>query len=89
LGLPKICPEANLLTIDRSVLFTYLKHHYTPKRMVVAGVGVDHNALVESVQKYFVDMKPIWEEDTDLVLPAHNMKVDDSVAQYTGGMVQV
>ncbi|KDR08018.1 mitochondrial-processing peptidase subunit alpha [Zootermopsis nevadensis] len=88
LGLPKICPEANVLTIDRSVLFTYLKHHYTPRRMVVAGVGVEHNALVESVQKYFVDMKPIWEEDTDLVIPTLSMKVDDSVAQYTGGMVQ-
>jgi processing peptidase subunit alpha len=77
------------MTIDRSMLFTYLKHHYTPKRMVVAGVGVDHDALVASVQKYFVDLKPIWEEDTDLVVPMLNMKVDDSVAQYTGGMVQV
>ncbi|XP_069695933.1 mitochondrial-processing peptidase subunit alpha [Periplaneta americana] len=88
LGLPKIIPEANLSKIDRSVLFTYLKHHYTPKRMVVAGVGVDHNALVASVEKYFVDMKPIWEEDTDLVIPALNMRVDNSIAQYTGGMVQ-
>lgn len=78
-----------MLKIDRSVLFTYLKHHYAPKRMVVAGVGVDHSALVESVQKYFVDAKPIWEEDTDLVIPTLDMKVDDSVAQYTGGMVQV
>jgi processing peptidase subunit alpha len=57
--------------------------------MVVAGVGVDHNVLVESVQKYFVDMKPVWEEDPDLVMPARNMPVDKSIAQYTGGMVQV
>ncbi|GFG30732.1 hypothetical protein Cfor_07782 [Coptotermes formosanus] len=89
LGLPKICPEANLLTIDRSVLFTYLKHHYTPKRMVVAGVGVEHNALVESVQKYFVDMKPIWDEDPYLAVPTLDMQVDKSIAQYTGGIVQV
>lgn len=88
LGLPKICPEENLLTVDRSVLFTYLKNHYTPKRMVVAGVGVDHNALVESVQKYFVDMKPIWEEDPDLPVPTLDMQVDNSVAQYTGGIIQ-
>jgi len=57
--------------------------------MVVAGVGVDHNALVESVQKYFVDMKPIWEEDPDLPVPTLDMQVDNSVAQYTGGIIQV
>lgn len=57
--------------------------------MVVAGVGVDHSALVESVQKYFVDMKPIWEEDPDLAVPTLDMQVDKSIAQYTGGIVQV
>jgi len=57
--------------------------------MVVAGVGVDHGALVESVQKYFVDMKPIWEEDPDLPVPTLDMQVDKSIAQYTGGIVQV
>jgi processing peptidase subunit alpha len=57
--------------------------------MVVAGVGVDHDELLTSVRKYFVDMKPIWEEDTDLVVPTLNMQVDESIAQYTGGIVQV
>ncbi|PSN38074.1 Mitochondrial-processing peptidase subunit alpha [Blattella germanica] len=88
LGLPKICPEANVNMIDRTVLFTYLKHHYTPQRMVVAGVGVDHSALVESVQKYFVDAKPIWEQDMDLTAAIRDTKVDDSIAQYTGGIIQ-
>ncbi|KAJ9583883.1 hypothetical protein L9F63_021775, partial [Diploptera punctata] len=88
LGLPKICPEGNINVIDRNLLFTYLKHHYAPQRMVVAGVGIDHNALVESVQKYFVDTKPIWEVDTDLTAGVRDMKVDNSIAQYTGGMVQ-
>jgi processing peptidase subunit alpha len=57
--------------------------------MVVAGVGVEHNALVESVQKYFVDMKPIWDEDPYLAVPTLDMQVDKSIAQYTGGIVQV
>ena len=57
--------------------------------MVVAGVGVDHSALVESVQKYFVDMKPIWDEDPDLTVSTLDMQVDKSIAQYTGGMIQV
>ncbi|XP_066994221.1 mitochondrial-processing peptidase subunit alpha [Anabrus simplex] len=88
LGLPKICPGENVNKIDRNVLFTYLKHHYTPKRMVVAGVGVDHDSLVKCVEKYFVHLKPIWEEDSGLVVPANNFIVDDSIAQYTGGVIQ-
>ncbi|XP_018903070.1 mitochondrial-processing peptidase subunit alpha [Bemisia tabaci] len=88
LGLPKICPESNIEKIDRSVLFTYIKNHYTPSRMVVAGVGVEHDALLESVNKYFVEEKPIWEEDKSLVIPGESYGVDQSIAQYTGGLVQ-
>lgn len=51
LGLPKICPEGNIQKIDRKTLFTYLKNHYCPRRMVVAGVGVDHKELVSAVEK--------------------------------------
>jgi len=51
LGLPKICPKDNIPKIDQQLLFTYMKHHFSPKRMVIAGVGVDHNRLVENVQK--------------------------------------
>ncbi|KAK0172268.1 hypothetical protein PV328_005607 [Microctonus aethiopoides] len=88
LGLPKICPAENIQKIGRNILFTYLKNYYTPERMVVAGVGVDHKDLVNSVQKYFVDEQPIWEEDSSLNLinKGANM-VDESVAQYTGGLL--
>ncbi|XP_050707963.1 mitochondrial-processing peptidase subunit alpha-like isoform X2 [Eriocheir sinensis] len=87
LGLPKICPLENITKIDRSTLFTYLKHHHTPKRMVLAGVGVEHDALVEYAQKYFVEIPPIWETDQSLV-NVHRIAVDQSVAQYTGGLVK-
>ncbi|XP_024878413.1 mitochondrial-processing peptidase subunit alpha isoform X2 [Temnothorax curvispinosus] len=87
LGLPKICPEKNIERIDRKILHTYLKHHYVPNRMVVAGVGVEHDDLVHAVTKYFVDQKPIWEEQPDLILPNNANTVDMSVAQYTGGYV--
>lgn len=40
LGLPKLCPVENLDAIDRNMLMNYLKYHHTPKRMVIAGVGV-------------------------------------------------
>lgn len=87
LGLPKICPEENIEKIDRKVLHTYLKHHYVPGRMVVAGVGVEHEDLVQAVNKYFVDQKPIWEEQTDLILPNNADTVDNSISQYTGGRI--
>lgn len=51
LGLPKLCPPENVLLIDQHILYTYLKNHFTPSRMVVAGVGVEHEALLEACQK--------------------------------------
>ncbi|XP_074113534.1 mitochondrial-processing peptidase subunit alpha [Cotesia typhae] len=86
LGLPKLCPSENIGKINRNILFTYLKNHYTPKRMVVAGVGIEHNDLVNAVKKHFVDEKPIWEQDSSLALDKTNT-VDNSIAQYTGGLV--
>ncbi|KAK7077614.1 hypothetical protein SK128_025081 [Halocaridina rubra] len=87
LGLPKICPPENVMKIDRSVLFTYLKQHHTPSRMVLAGVGVNHDDLVESAQKYFVDRPPIWEKMPTLA-NNRNIEVDQSVSQYTGGIIR-
>ncbi len=87
-GLPKFCPSENIPIINRSALYTYLKNFHTPQRMVVAGVGMDHQHLVQLTQEYFVDKKsPIWLENSDLIDP---MKADDkSVTQYTGGHLQV
>ncbi|SPP75548.1 mitochondrial-processing peptidase subunit alpha [Drosophila guanche] len=86
LGLPKLCPPETLESIDRAVLMNYLKHHHSPSRMVIAGVGVDHDELVEHVKKYFVEEKAIWESE-----PQSNegpKQVDSSIAQYTGGIVK-
>lgn len=83
LGLPKLCPKTNSEKIDRNMLLTYLKHHHTPSRMVVAGVGVEHDALVEYVQKYFVDKPPTWEVES--IKGRGASSVDMSLAQYTGG----
>lgn len=55
--------------------------------MVLTGVGVEHARLVEAAQKFFVDAKPIWTADSQLSqLP--KVEPDQSIAQYTGGMVQ-
>lgn len=57
--------------------------------MVLAGVGVEHERLVEAAEKYFLDEKPIWETEDGLVVSNRNLNVDKSVAQYTGGIVLV
>lgn len=82
LGLAKICPEENIGAITRQTLYTYLQAFHRPERMVVAGVGVDHDQLVEFAQKHFVDATPIWESEK---IP--EVVTDTSVAQYTGGLV--
>ncbi|KAH8365229.1 hypothetical protein KR084_006273, partial [Drosophila pseudotakahashii] len=86
LGLPKLCPLENLEHIDRKVLMNYLKYHHSPTRMVIAGVGVDHDELVDHVQRYFVEDKAIWE--TEALDDLGPKQVDSSIAQYTGGLVK-
>ncbi|XP_050578152.1 mitochondrial-processing peptidase subunit alpha [Bombus affinis] len=95
LGLPKICPKENIDHIDRKILFEYLKHHYTPHRMVIAGVGVEHEDLVLAVQKYFVEKRSVWEEEgekeqkknSSISVGKFSNTVDASIAQYTGGYI--
>merc|ERR1719507_1872233 len=83
LGLPKICPEENVGKISRQTLYTYLKAFHRPERMVVAGVGVDHDTLVEAAQRHFVEQRAAWEVEEGV----GEVQTDRSVAQYTGGIV--
>ena len=71
--------------IDRSMLYTYLHHHYTPDRMVLAGIGMDHEALVEHAKNFFVNSTPSWQADSSVKVDKF-CSVDKSVAQYTGGI---
>ena len=87
LGLPKICPPESIDMTSRSHLYTYLQNYHTPDRMVVAGVGIEHKKLVDIVQRSFVEKTPIWEENPGLIESFRGR--DLSLAQYTGGMVQV
>lgn len=86
LGLPKLCPPENADKVDRDVLLSFLRLHHTPSRMVVAGVGIDHDELVKHVEKYF-SMPSTW--DLETLKNTSVNKVDTSVAQYTGGEVKV
>lgn len=50
--------------------------------MVLAGVGIEHEQLVQCARKYLLNVKPVWGGST----PAN---IDRSVAQYTGGIAKV
>ncbi|KAK7095091.1 mitochondrial-processing peptidase subunit alpha-like [Littorina saxatilis] len=88
LGLPKICPQDNLNAINQKTLYGYLKSVHIPQRMVVAGVGMEHETLVELCQRHFVQEKSaIWEEKKEFAGVAK--PVDKSIAQYTGGLISI
>ncbi|XP_021037991.1 mitochondrial-processing peptidase subunit alpha [Mus caroli] len=81
-GLHRFCPVENIAKIDREVLHSYLKNYYTPDRMVLAGVGVEHEHLVECARKFLLGAEPAWGAPG-------TVDVDRSVAQYTGGIIKV
>ncbi|XP_031440942.1 mitochondrial-processing peptidase subunit alpha [Clupea harengus] len=81
-GLARFCPVENVEKIDRALLHSYLRSYYCPERMVLAGVGIEHEQLVACARKYMLDLKPVWGAST-----AGN--VDLSVAQYTGGIIKM
>uniref|UniRef100_A0A4W5L9A7 Mitochondrial-processing peptidase subunit alpha n=1 Tax=Hucho hucho TaxID=62062 RepID=A0A4W5L9A7_9TELE len=80
-GLPRFCPVDNVEKIDKKLLHTYLRSYYCPERMVLAGVGIEHEQLVACARRYLLDVKPVWGASTPT-------NVDLSVAQYTGGIVR-
>ncbi|KAG8518639.1 Mitochondrial-processing peptidase subunit alpha, partial [Galemys pyrenaicus] len=79
-GLRRFCPPENIAKIDRAALLSYLRSYYTPDRMVLAGVGVEHERLVGCARKHLLGARPAWGG-------GQAADVDRSVAQYTGGLV--
>lgn len=87
LGLPKICPKENIDRIDTKSMYSFMKNFHDPSRMVLCGVGMEHDTLVEMARDIFVKKTPIWIENPSLVDPSKS--VDNSVSQYTGGKMLV
>ncbi|XP_073397159.1 mitochondrial-processing peptidase subunit alpha isoform X2 [Dendrobates tinctorius] len=81
-GLPRFCPIENIDKIDRKTLHSYMNNYYTPDRMVLAGVGIEHDQLLECAKKYLQHVTPTWQSGKP-------RSIDKSVAQYTGGIVKV
>lgn len=57
LGMPLLCPENRVNFIDDKTLRSFMKEWYRPERMVIAAAGVQHDQLVELVDKYFSGIK--------------------------------
>lgn len=81
LGMPKYCPPENISVLNSKILKHYLQRYYTPNRITIAGVNVDHNELVKHCNMQFVDKQPSW-------LSQAHVEPDRSIAQYTGGFVK-
>ncbi|KRZ54119.1 Mitochondrial-processing peptidase subunit alpha [Trichinella nativa] len=88
LGLPKFCPVKNIAQIDQKTLLSFMKTYYTPDRIVVGGVGVDHDQLIEACNEYFEQNVPVWKRRPELLL-RQIPDVDRSTAQYTGGEIRI
>ena len=64
-----------------------MKNFHTPDRMVLAGVGMEHQLLVDLAKEQFCNVNPIWSEQQHLIDPKKS--TDNSISQYTGGKVLV
>ncbi|CAD6184449.1 unnamed protein product [Caenorhabditis auriculariae] len=87
LGFSKFATSETLPKITSRDVATYLSQMHSPPRMVVAGIGVDHDAFVTAVERHFQLNQATWNVDRQLLLPKVPA-VDDSLAQYTGGEIR-
>jgi processing peptidase subunit alpha len=75
-GLPLYASKAALSSFTPDALRDYMTTLFTPSRMVISGVGVDHADFVQQVGASFQS------------LPANN-NLQTAPAQYTGGEVRM
>ncbi|KAI1793122.1 Metalloenzyme, LuxS/M16 peptidase-like protein [Ganoderma leucocontextum] len=57
LGNPLLCPEDRIDQIDAPMMRKVMETWYRPERMVIAGAGMPHDALVELADKHFAHLK--------------------------------
>ncbi|EFO84738.1 CRE-MPPA-1 protein [Caenorhabditis remanei] len=84
-------PKFGLDSLDKirvSDVYGFLSRVHTPDRMVVGGIGVDHDEFVSIISRHFESKQPIWNSQPNL-LPAKIPQIDESRSQYTGGEVRI
>jgi processing peptidase subunit alpha len=75
LGNPLLCPYEKVEDVTCNMMKDVVEGYYRPDRMVVAGIGMEHDKMVQWATEYFGDM------------PKPSTVVEASpLARYTGGM---
>ncbi|KAG9314105.1 Metalloenzyme, LuxS/M16 peptidase-like protein [Chiua virens] len=59
LGNPLVCPDERISLITGDLLRGCISDWHRPERMVIAGAGMQHEQLVELVDKHFSVLKPL------------------------------
>jgi processing peptidase subunit alpha len=87
LGMPTICPESQLENIGERELRGYINDWIKPERIVVAGLGMPHEDLVEMVEKEFSHLSGVTTANTSAAtasLPGALGRVTSAVASGSG-----
>ncbi|CAJ0574760.1 unnamed protein product, partial [Mesorhabditis spiculigera] len=74
----------NVEDFSRDKLYEYMCRYYTPKRMVLAGVGMAHDELNALALRHLDERSAIWNIDRSVDV-SKSPKMELSTAQYTGG----
>ncbi|KAI8917659.1 Metalloenzyme, LuxS/M16 peptidase-like protein [Powellomyces hirtus] len=80
LGRPLLCSIEKLEKLSPDLLHKYRDIWYTPERIVVAGIGMDHQMLVDLAKREFGDMASATPEVTKI------QKELTKPAEYVGGI---
>ncbi|KAI9013170.1 Metalloenzyme, LuxS/M16 peptidase-like protein [Gaertneriomyces semiglobifer] len=80
LGRPILCPIDKLETAGPEMLRKFRDIWYTPDRIVISGIGMEHDMLVGLAEKEFGDLKPAEPEVSAL------QKKLSPPAKYLGGV---
>ncbi|PIC54937.1 hypothetical protein B9Z55_000042 [Caenorhabditis nigoni] len=84
-------PKYGMGSMDRirvSDVYGFMSRAHTPERMVVGGVGIDHDEFVSIVTRHFDPKNSVWNRKSSL-LPGKIPEIDISRSQYTGGEVRM
>lgn len=58
LGMPLLCPESQLDVLGEDDIRGFMRDWYRPERLVIAGVGMPHEEMVELAEKHFGGVSP-------------------------------
>lgn len=85
LGMPLLCPESQLDVLGEKEIRQFMKDWYRPERIVVAGVGMPHEELVELTQKFFGELPAPPATGVPPGVSSDFTALASARATYTGG----